>query len=213
MRLFLIILCYSSFVYVCLCCVRFSFFSAMPRDWLGRTSPKWLILCRVGRKNLTRSESGSVRIIVIIMLLRWWSLRLYGGRFWRSSSANHLPGSSEPDAADRRHRHSTVPRQWATFSQHHLAQGSIARQHAWCTSERPGVRNSWDNRYDTSVSFCDDVHDVTRVWFRAGVAAGFYRDWKHRDPGCKFPPKVQPGSSFGALIFYRRIRLRWLRSV
>jgi len=26
---------------VCFCCVRFSFFSAMPRDWLGRTSPKW----------------------------------------------------------------------------------------------------------------------------------------------------------------------------
>jgi len=30
-------------------------FSAKPRDWLGRTSPKWLILCRVGRKTLTQS--------------------------------------------------------------------------------------------------------------------------------------------------------------
>jgi len=35
-----------------LCCVRFSFFSTMPRDWLGRKSPKWLILCQVGRKTL-----------------------------------------------------------------------------------------------------------------------------------------------------------------
>ena len=25
---------------VCFCCVRFSFFSTMPRDGLGRTSPK-----------------------------------------------------------------------------------------------------------------------------------------------------------------------------
>jgi len=31
-------------------CVRFSFFSTMPRDWLGRTLPKWHILCWVGRK-------------------------------------------------------------------------------------------------------------------------------------------------------------------
>ena len=29
------------------------FFSTSPRDWQGRTSPKWLILCRVGRKTLT----------------------------------------------------------------------------------------------------------------------------------------------------------------
>jgi len=37
----LLVLCYSLFVYVCLCCDGFSFFfSTMPRDWLGRTSPK-----------------------------------------------------------------------------------------------------------------------------------------------------------------------------
>jgi len=35
---------------VCFCCVRFSFFGTKARDWLGRTSPKWHILCRVGRK-------------------------------------------------------------------------------------------------------------------------------------------------------------------
>ena len=27
----------------------------MPRDWLGRMSPKWPIMCRVGRKTLTQS--------------------------------------------------------------------------------------------------------------------------------------------------------------
>jgi len=31
------------------------FFSIKPRDWLRRTSPKWLILCHVGRKTLTQS--------------------------------------------------------------------------------------------------------------------------------------------------------------
>jgi len=40
---------------ICFCCVRFSFFSTTPRDWLCRTSPKWPILCRVGCKTLTRS--------------------------------------------------------------------------------------------------------------------------------------------------------------
>jgi len=35
--------------------VRFSFLSTVPRDWLGRTSPKWLILCRVGHKTWTQS--------------------------------------------------------------------------------------------------------------------------------------------------------------
>jgi len=44
---------------VCFCCVGFSSFSTMPRDWLGlgRTSLKWHILCRVGRKTLTQSVS------------------------------------------------------------------------------------------------------------------------------------------------------------
>jgi len=38
----------------CFCSVGFSFFSIMPRDWLGRTSPKWVILCPVERKTLSR---------------------------------------------------------------------------------------------------------------------------------------------------------------
>ena len=36
----------------------------------------------------------------------------------------------------------------------------------------------------------------------------FNPDWKNRDPGCKFPSKVQLGSTFGASIFYPRIRSR-----
>jgi len=33
------------------------FFSSKPRDWLGRTSLKWPILYRVGRKTITQSDS------------------------------------------------------------------------------------------------------------------------------------------------------------
>jgi len=42
-----------------LCCLLFvlglvssTFFSTKPRGWLGRTSPKWFVLCREGRKTL-----------------------------------------------------------------------------------------------------------------------------------------------------------------
>ena len=41
------------------------------------------------------------------------------------------------------------------------------------------------------------------------LTPGFKSDWKERDPGYKFPPKVQLlGSSFGALICCLRIRSR-----
>jgi len=36
------------FYIICFWCVRFTFFSTKPRNWLGRTYPKWPILCRVG---------------------------------------------------------------------------------------------------------------------------------------------------------------------
>jgi len=61
---FLWLYCVSQFVYVCVivylcmcafCSVRFNLFGTMPRDWLGRTSQKWPILCRVGRETLTQS--------------------------------------------------------------------------------------------------------------------------------------------------------------
>jgi len=38
----------------------FQFFSTKSRDWLGRTSPKWLILCRVGRKTTTQSINSFI---------------------------------------------------------------------------------------------------------------------------------------------------------
>jgi len=48
--LFKIFLCYSLFVYVCFCWLHL-----VSSDCLGRTSPKWPILCRVGDKTLTPS--------------------------------------------------------------------------------------------------------------------------------------------------------------
>jgi len=38
----------------------FWFFNTKPRDWLGRTSMKWPVLCQVGRKTLTQSHFSSV---------------------------------------------------------------------------------------------------------------------------------------------------------
>ena len=47
----------------CFCCVRFSFFSTKPRNWLGRTSLKLPILCQVGCKTLTQSiNQGSDKL-------------------------------------------------------------------------------------------------------------------------------------------------------
>jgi len=43
------------FAFLCL----FQFFSTKPRDWLGRTSPKWSVLCRVGCKIVTQSNLGA----------------------------------------------------------------------------------------------------------------------------------------------------------
>jgi len=34
-----------------------SLFGTKPGDWLGRTSPKWPILCEMGRKTWTQSIS------------------------------------------------------------------------------------------------------------------------------------------------------------
>ena len=42
-------------VNACFCCVRLSFFHIPSRDWLGETSPKWPILCKVGHKTTTQS--------------------------------------------------------------------------------------------------------------------------------------------------------------
>jgi len=58
----ILVLCYGLFVYVCFCCVRLSFFSTMPRGWLGRMSPKWHILCWVECKTLTQSINQSINL-------------------------------------------------------------------------------------------------------------------------------------------------------
>ena len=40
------------------------FFHTKPGDWLGETSPKWPILCRVGRKNTTTQSSNCINAAV-----------------------------------------------------------------------------------------------------------------------------------------------------
>ena len=45
------------------------FFSTKPRDWLGSTSPKCLILCRVGRKTLTQSINYACTVVAYEVLL------------------------------------------------------------------------------------------------------------------------------------------------
>ena len=67
--------CLRSF-YSCVawfCCVGFRFFGTRPRDWLGRTSPKWPVLCRVGRKTFLNSVSQSVGY----HLPRLWAARSF----------------------------------------------------------------------------------------------------------------------------------------
>ena len=51
-------MCFFTILFLCclLCSVRFGLFCTMPRDWLGRTSPKWrIILCRLRHETSTHS--------------------------------------------------------------------------------------------------------------------------------------------------------------
>jgi len=57
---------YFVLVFFAFWCVTFSFFSTVPRDWLGRTSPKWPILCRVGRGTSTQPINQSVVLLKIV---------------------------------------------------------------------------------------------------------------------------------------------------
>jgi len=52
--LFCVVVHFFLLVNVSFCCVRFSFFPNKAKDWLGETSPKWPILCRVGCKTTTQ---------------------------------------------------------------------------------------------------------------------------------------------------------------
>jgi len=51
--------CFSLYYFV-LALFSLVFFSIVPRDWLGRTSSKWRILCQVERRNLTQLKLNSV---------------------------------------------------------------------------------------------------------------------------------------------------------
>jgi len=53
--LFCVVVHFFSLLNACFCCVRFSVFHTKARDWLAETSPKWPVLCRVGRKSATQS--------------------------------------------------------------------------------------------------------------------------------------------------------------
>ena len=101
---------------------------------------KRLLKCSTGMRECAPCTSTGVSIVVVIMIV------VCGGRIRPSSTAGHLPGSSEPDAADRRHSRSAVPRQRSAESQHHLAQGLVARQHSGPASQRPRVGNAGNNR-------------------------------------------------------------------
>ena len=58
----LVEVCTVPVLLVCSYCVRFSFFTSKARDWLGRSSPKWPILCQVGRKTWLQSTCCHVQI-------------------------------------------------------------------------------------------------------------------------------------------------------
>ena len=69
---FLVYLRVFSSCVVWFCCVRFSFFwetgYKILRDWLGRKSLKWPVLCQVGRKTLTQSITNRIVPPICIFL-------------------------------------------------------------------------------------------------------------------------------------------------
>jgi len=53
-------------MHVCFCCVRFSSsVLILEIGWEGRTSPKWRILCRVGRRTLTQSICSKNMMVLV----------------------------------------------------------------------------------------------------------------------------------------------------
>jgi len=71
------------FIPVLLAFVVFSFFSTKLRDWLRKTSPKWPILCQVGRKTPTQSIKWPTKYISGSRQLTWrWAPRLHVTEPW-----------------------------------------------------------------------------------------------------------------------------------
>jgi len=64
---------------VCFCCVRFSFLSTRPRDWLERMCSKWLILCWLGRKTLTQIKRAVCCVFKTCYESRMYQLRIECG--------------------------------------------------------------------------------------------------------------------------------------
>jgi len=67
LKIWFVFLCVSVLFYVtlvlcCYFCWVLFLFIIEPRDWLGRTSPKWPILCRVGRKTLVHLSVESLSL-------------------------------------------------------------------------------------------------------------------------------------------------------
>ena len=63
----------------------FQFFSTKPRDWLGRTSPKWANLCRV-RRRTTKSTTRSIKFLRLAIVVMPCSLSFQKFLFWISCS-------------------------------------------------------------------------------------------------------------------------------
>jgi len=74
------------------------FFHTKPRDWLGETSPKWPVLCRVGRKTTTQSISQCAWLVGVLRPMLWYACT-------GANAARALPPSP------RRPLHHTRPRE------------------------------------------------------------------------------------------------------
>ena len=93
---------------ICFCCVRFSFSSTVPRDWLGRTSPKWSVLFWLGHTTLTHQ---SINILVFLAFLWFLSFRVLAALL----NGTLVVGVSQTAALNRgRHLYSAEwPSRWA----------------------------------------------------------------------------------------------------
>ena len=58
-------------VSACFCCVRFSFFYTKSRNWLGKTSLKWTVSCRVGCKTTAQSVISDQLAISLWFSFAW----------------------------------------------------------------------------------------------------------------------------------------------
>jgi len=100
--LWLLSVCFCHFCshVVYFCYARFNFFTTKPRDWLGRTSPNWTILCQVGCKS---SISQSDLAVTVTRFLFNWSV------FYRYSMLG-WSHKSEPSFHQKKHCQKTERR-------------------------------------------------------------------------------------------------------